>query len=98
MNTDEIKQLKAELAQARCAVGLARKSALRDAAEAWAGHFSAADAWGAGWLIDRASREPVAAAPSTANEEANRIIAIVCERGHWTADEILKALGYSIAD
>lgn len=95
MNTNEIEQLRAELAQARCAIGLARKKALRDAAEAWTEHFSAADAWGAGWLIDRANWEPVVGAPSTSNEEANRVIGAVCDRGHWTTDELLKALGYS---
>ena len=95
MKANELEILRRELAQARCAARLARKSALRDAAEAWAGHFSAADAWGAGWLIDRANQESVAAAPSTANEEANRVIEIVCGQGHWTADELLKALGYS---
>lgn len=95
MKANELEILRRELAQAQRAIGLARKSALRDAAEAWVGHFSAADAWGAGWLIDRANQEPIVAAPSTANEEANRVIEIVCGQGYWAADELLKALGYS---
>ena len=32
---------------------------------------------------------------AAANEEANRVIGVVCGQGYWTADELLRALGYS---